>query len=228
MKTLVTKGIILLRTNFQEADRIITMLTPDRGKIRLIAKGVRRPKSKMAGGIELLSVSDITYLPGKGEIGTLISARLDTNYPEIVKDINKTMFAYEMLKQIDKITESEAEAEYFELLQKSLDGLNSEAGLGSVQLWFILQLLQLTGHSPELNQDVAGNKLVEKEKYVFSFDDMAFAVAPAGQADGQMIKLLRLGLTASSPQLLGKVQVSDKLLQEALRLATTMQKLYLL
>lgn len=65
MNQIVTKGIVLSRTEFGEADRIITVLTTDHGKIRLIAKGVRRIKSKSAGGIELFSVSDITYIPGR-------------------------------------------------------------------------------------------------------------------------------------------------------------------
>jgi DNA repair protein RecO (recombination protein O) len=57
MKTIVTKGIVLTRTDYGEADRILHFLTPDQGKIAGIAKGVRKSKSKLAGGIELFSVS---------------------------------------------------------------------------------------------------------------------------------------------------------------------------
>lgn len=46
----VTDAIILTRTDYGEADRIITLLTPGHGKLRLIAKGVRRIRSKLAGG----------------------------------------------------------------------------------------------------------------------------------------------------------------------------------
>jgi len=80
MKQLVARAIVLSRTDFGEADRIITLLTPDQGKVRLVARGVRRAKSKIAGGIELFSISDITYMTGKGDLGTLISARLDRHY----------------------------------------------------------------------------------------------------------------------------------------------------
>ena len=48
-----TEAIILRRTNYGEADRVISLITPDRGKISGIAKGVRKPKSKLAGGLEL-------------------------------------------------------------------------------------------------------------------------------------------------------------------------------
>ena len=59
MNRISTRSIILTRINYAEADRIITFLTPSNGKVRAIAKGVRKAKSKLAGGIELFSISDI-------------------------------------------------------------------------------------------------------------------------------------------------------------------------
>ncbi|MCA9348456.1 DNA repair protein RecO, partial [Candidatus Saccharibacteria bacterium] len=63
---LTTRAIILRRINYGEADRILTMLTSDFGKIRLIAKGVRKQKSRMAGGLELFGVSEINFIKGRG------------------------------------------------------------------------------------------------------------------------------------------------------------------
>jgi DNA repair protein RecO (recombination protein O) len=80
VKSLQTKAIVLSRTDYGEADRILTFLTPHEGKLRLMARGVRKAKSKVAGGIELFSTSDISFLRGRGEIGTLISARLRKYY----------------------------------------------------------------------------------------------------------------------------------------------------
>ncbi|MDO8591465.1 MAG: DNA repair protein RecO, partial [bacterium] len=71
MNRYVTQGIVLSRTDFGEADRILTFLTNDHGKVRAIAKGVRKSKSKLAGGIELFSISDLTLIIGRGEINTL-------------------------------------------------------------------------------------------------------------------------------------------------------------
>jgi DNA repair protein RecO (recombination protein O) len=79
MKQQSTKAVILTRTDYGEADRIMTFLTPELGKVRAMAKGVRKPKSKLAGGIELFSVSDITYIVGRSELQTLVSTRLDTH-----------------------------------------------------------------------------------------------------------------------------------------------------
>ena len=74
MNSIVDQAVVLKRIDFGEADRIVTMLTAKNGKVSVIAKGTRRPKSKMAGGIELFTVNNITYINGKNELKTLVSA----------------------------------------------------------------------------------------------------------------------------------------------------------
>jgi DNA repair protein RecO (recombination protein O) len=147
MKQLVARAIVLSRTDFGEADRIITLLTPDKGKVRLMARGVRRAKSKIAGGIELFSISDITYMTGKGDLGTMISARLDIHYGNIVKDITRVQLGYELIKQLHRITEDEPEADYFDLLHQAFAGLNGDLDVEVIRMWFLAQLLRLSGSS---------------------------------------------------------------------------------
>ena len=65
-----TKAIVLRRTNYGEADRILTLLTP-LGQRNAIARGVRREKSRLAGGIELFAVSDVVLHRGKGSLYTM-------------------------------------------------------------------------------------------------------------------------------------------------------------
>lgn len=223
MKQIVTRGIVLARTNFQEADRIITVLTPDNGKIRLMAKGVRRERSKLAGGIELFSVSDITFLRGRKEIGTLISSRMITHFDRITTDINRTMLGYELLKRINRVTEDAAGEEYFELLGSVLGGLNN-TNLSSelVELWFSMQLLRITGHSPKLRIDASGNNLAAEGTYMFSYEEMAFSMAEDGPFMANHIRLLRLGIGTTEPGKLAQVQGTDKHAGEALLLANTM------
>lgn len=225
MKTTVTTGIVLARTNYGEADRIVTLLTPDQGKLRVMAKGVRRPKSKLAGGIELFSVGEITYMPGKGDLGTLISARLKRYYDQIVKDINRTMQGYELLKKINKITEDAAEVEYFDLLLDGLAGLDDLAiDLELWELWQGMQLLRLTGHTPNLQTDTAGDKLTADGHYVFSYDDMAFAPTPQGEAIAGVTKLLRLASSEAPLKAVSGVSGVEAVIAPALQLARTMQK----
>ena len=167
---IVTKGIVLSRTDYQEADRILTVLTPDHGKLRLIAKGVRRPKSKLAGGIELLSVNDITVLPSQRDLKTLISSRLHKNYGGIIADITRTMLGYDLLKQINRVTEDEPEEEYFTLMESALAGLNDgELESDVIEMWFAMRLLAANGHTPDLRQDTEGRALSISDSYSFDF-----------------------------------------------------------
>lgn len=222
---IVTRGIVLSRTNFEEADRIVTILTPNRGKLRLMAKGSRREKSKLAGGIELFSVSDITFIPGRKEIGTLVSSRLETHYGDIVRDISRTMLGYELLKRVNRVTEDAAGEEYFNLLAEVLAGLNTyELDIELTELWFTMQLLKITGHSPKLNQDDKGQLLRSGHRYTFSYDDMAFHPTENGLFSANHIKLLRLGEGLKSTKKLTCIKAADEHTGDALILALAMMK----
>ncbi len=213
MKQLVTQAIVLGRTDYGEADRILTLLTPQQGKLRLMAKGVRRVKSKLAGGIELFSISSVTYVSGRGEIGTLVSTRLHKYYSHIVKDLDRTMLGYELIKELNKITEDEPESAYFELLEAAFVALDDRAiALELIRFWFSAQLLRLGGHAPNLQTDTAGQKLLPDKTYGFDFDHMAFTLTDDGQFDANHIKLLRLCLSGSSPTLLASIRGGERLL----------------
>lgn len=228
MKRTVTLGIILSRVNFGEADRILTVLTPDHGRIRLIAKGVRKVKSKLAGGIELFSVSQITYIIGKSEINTLISTRLKIHYGHIAKDIDRTMFGYEMLKLINKTVEDNADRDYFDMLNRALAGLDDfKLNLNLLRLWFYCKLLKLAGHSPNLKTDTDGNKLNTTKKYNLSPEDMTFSINPQGSYSANHIKLLRLAIGLDSPIDLVKLEDVDNFLTPSLQLSKTMLSQYI-
>lgn len=227
MNQIVTKGIVLSRVNFGEADRILTVLTPDRGKLQLMAKGVRRIKSKLAGGIELFSVSDITFIRGKGDIGTLISARMDWHFQYIVKYIDRTMLGYELIKRLDKATEESPEPEYFELLKHAFEALNDSSRLDVINLWFAMQLLRLGGHSPNLTTDENNQKLDPDKTYRFNLDHMAFAEIPNGKFNADHIKFMRLGFSGNSVNVLQKVQGSVDLVTSVTPIVTDMASVYL-
>lgn len=228
MKPLLTRAIVLSRTDFGEADRIITVLTPDHGKLRLMAKGVRKPKSKLAGGIELFSTSEITYIKGRGEIDTLISARLTKHYGNIIKDIIRVQLGYELIKTLHRATEDQLEDEYYELLETGFRALdNNEISADLIKLWFTAQLLRYSGHMLNLTTDVSGSKLEAKKTYVFDFDSMSFNPHPEGNFAADHIKFLRLVFSGSSPQLLNQIKRREELMQATLPLIISSQHNYL-
>lgn len=204
---IVTRGIVLSRRDYQEADRILHVLTPDNGRLSLIAKGVRRPKSKMAGGIELFTINELTIMPGKSDLKTLISSRMAVNYGNIVKDIQRTMFGYDLIKQLNRYMEDEAGPEYFELLSATLAGINdADVPLPYIETWFALRLLQITGHAPNLTTDTEGDKLSPEESYLFDFESSGFRAQTGGPYTVNHLKLLRLIQSLQSPILLKQVQ----------------------
>lgn len=220
---IVTQGVVLSRTDYQEADRILTILTPDQGKLRVIAKGVRRPKSKLAGGIELLSVNDITVLPSPRELKTLISSRLIRHFGGIVTDIQRTMLAYEILKTINRYTEDEPEKAYFDLIVGCMEGLDDvEIPIEFVELWFNSQLLRINGHAPNLKTDSESRPLVAEMKYIFDFDDMSFREQATGIFAANHIKLLRLSQSVDTPVAFKQVRDPQEYLHETLVLTQNM------
>jgi DNA repair protein RecO (recombination protein O) len=224
----LTQGIILSRTDFGEADRIITVLTPDQGKLRLMAKGVRKVKSKLAGGIELFSVSDITFIRGKREIGTLVSSRLQTHYGQIINDIERVQLGYDLIKTLNKATEDEPEVEYFDLLNEAFSALdNKEISLQLIRLWFLAQLLKLAGHTPNLKTDTSGHKLDENQKYNFDIEAMTFIPQGAGRFKAGHIKFLRLAFSPHKPSALNQIQGLDRLLPAMSPLVQAMQQTHI-
>jgi DNA repair protein RecO (recombination protein O) len=227
MRQLVSKAIILSRTDYGEADRILTVLTPDYGKLTLMAKGVRRVKSKLAGGIELFSVSEITFIKGRGEVGTLVSTRLIRYYEQIVGDLDRTMFGYELIKQLHRATEDEPEPEYFEVMQSSFEALNDkDIPLPLIRFWFATQLLRLSGHTPNLQTDERGEKLSADQSYEFSSESMSFIASPNhGHFNASHIKFLRLAFAGNSAIVLAHVQGSSQLAQDTYPLVQHMAQL---
>lgn len=224
MKQLTTQAIILSRTDYGEADRILTLLTPTYGKLSLLAKGVRRVKSKLAGGIELFSVSEITFIQGRGAVGTLVSTRLVKHYGTIVTDLERTMLGYDLIKRLHVATEEEPEQGYYNLLRQTFEALDDRSIPSPlIAFWFTAQLLRLNGYTPNLHTDDNGNKLTSDKRYDFNYEHMAFTPAPErGQFTPAHIKFLRLAYAGHSAKVLAQVQGNVALVSVCAPLTHTM------
>ena len=100
---LTTPAIILRRTNYGEADRILTILTPGHGEQAVIARAVRREKSKLAGGIELFAVCELGLVRSSSNrdgMWTLTSSRIINFYDQIMTDYDRLQFGYEVIKWV--------------------------------------------------------------------------------------------------------------------------------
>lgn len=214
-----TKGIVLRRTNYGEADRILQVLTPANGVISVMARGVRREKSKLAGGVELFARADMTVHQGKGAIGILTSARIEEFFHVILQEYDRLQFAYEGMKLIDRAASTLDDESFFILLDQLLTELNIlETPLSLVKSWYYLQLAIILGQGLNLSTDDHGMRLVEDAGYDFDVLQSVFVFREQGRFSTDHIKLLRI-LSAQSPRVAAHVSGVDSLLSDCLWVA---------
>lgn len=192
MKTERTHAIVLRRTNYGESDRIIQMITP-LGKRSAIAKGVRKPRSKLAGGIELLADSEVMLRSGKGELMILSSARMERFYRNILADYDRLQFAYEVLKLVSRGSEHMDSPDWFSVTHEVLEALDdNKTSLALTKAWFYVQYSSLMGDELNTERDIDGAVLEEGLRYRYSVGEKAFMRHLSGEITASHIKLLRL------------------------------------
>ncbi len=99
-----TVGYVLRRTNYGEADRILDLITP-LGKMPVVARGVRKMKSKLAGSVEPFTRSDFSVHFGRGELGILTGAKMQRFYGGILGDLGRMELATQILRRVDAAAE---------------------------------------------------------------------------------------------------------------------------
>ena len=143
------EGIVLGRRNFGEADRILSVFTKNNGRISLIAKGVRRLKSKKRGHIEIFSHIKFQAIDSHG-IDIMTEVEIVSDFQKIRLSLKKVSLAYYFMEVVGKIThEGEQNSELFDLLNDTLTSLSSTSNLKDLRMGFILNLLTLMGYWPE-------------------------------------------------------------------------------
>ena len=213
MKHIVSEGIVPKRTDYGEAYRIINLLTSTHGKLTGITKGVRNPKSKLAGGIELFSVSEISFLEGRSDIKTITATRLAQHFGKIISSYERSSVGFEIIKLTNKVTDEQPENTYYQLLHDSLKFLDDvlvEPRL--VELWFYCHLLRLEGRQPNL--------IVESEtnsNFIFDFESMSFKSRAGGNFKPNHLKLMRV-LSSHPPSVVKRLTDTGALVQDCLEL----------
>ena len=208
-----TRAIVLRRTNYGEADRILQLLTSE-GRNSVIARGVRREKSKLAGGIELFAVTDVVINEGKGDLGILTSARLVHFYGHILEDYDRLQFGYEAIKQVARATETVDEPEWYGVLAEVLMALDTKTVPRQLtETWFYLHYAAMLGHELSLTHDVNGEKLHPDQQYMYDIGEKGLRLSTGGELRADHIKFLRL-VGAKSLKVLAQIGGIDTILPE--------------
>lgn len=147
MATYKTEGIILKRTNFGEGDKILAVLTRQHGKIKILAKGVRKITSRRAGSVELFNHSLLFLASGK-TFDLLTEACSLHTFPRLRKSLAKVAVAFYLMELADRLLPEKQENRLaFNLLLQTLEHLEKRkvAGWGKFLEDFEKSLLRLTG-----------------------------------------------------------------------------------
>lgn len=189
-----------------------------------IAKGVRKEKSKLAGGVEMFSLTELNLHFGKSEMATVTSAKMLAYYGNILTDFNRMELAAMILKKISVAAESSDAPEYFKITDSCLKGLNVGLDLRLVESWFLMNLLKTLGEEVNLYRDVEGEKLVAGERYSYLAMENAFCKNPEGEYGENEIKVLRLMLVAEL-MVVARVKNIEESLVAILRFAKIVSKM---
>ena len=216
MPTYKTEGIIIRRNNFLESSLILDIYTKDYGKVEAVARSARKAKGKLKGHLELFLWTEFILANGKN-IDTITSSLTVESFSNLRNNLQLSYGAYYILELVDKMTVEEHQDErIFELLKRALLFLEMNAEispapfvkggeqcpsnlLNCLILLFQINLLNLTGFSPELNKCVLCGKPIKSDKNYFSFSmggvvgsECVGKDADSISINNNAIKLLRL------------------------------------
>lgn len=147
-----TEAVIMRRTDFGEADRMLTLFTPRYGKRRVIAKGARKTTSRKAGQVELFNRAELQLATGRN-LDIVTDAQIVDPYKRLHEELPRLSYAYYVAELLDKLTaEDEENRPAYQLLVDTFAALNTSVALDLVARYFELHLLTLLGYRPYLFQ----------------------------------------------------------------------------
>ncbi len=195
-----TQAIILSRRDFGESDRLLTLYTPLRGKLRAIAKGARKPSAKISGHVELFARSDCLIHRGRN-LDILTQAELIDAYLGLRENLSRGAYANYVAELLDRFTadEDDDSGDVFLLLHQTLSRIADADDPRLAARYFELRLLDLVGFRPELQECVLTRSDLLPERQFFSHEEggvVSRAAAPQIasrliEIDFDTLKLLR-------------------------------------
>ena len=151
-RTQFCDAILLRAVDYGDADRIVTLLTAELGKIAVMARGARRSRRRFGGALEPYCVVRAEVGLGRGEVGRLAQAQVARAFPRILTDLQRMTLAGAMLELIREATPArEPDRRIFDTAVEGLETLDRGVP-ATEELWlaFAMRVLSVAGLSPEL------------------------------------------------------------------------------
>ena len=163
-----TEAVVLRQSDIGEADRLLWLLTPQRGVIRATARGSRKPASKLGGHIDLLCYVKLSMREGR-ELHSVSQADTIDAFRAVRTDIGRLSRGLYMAELAQRVSVEDAPAPaVFQLLIKSLQWLTDTENADTLVRWFALRLLTVTGFKPEFGACAECGDELDPGDHVFS------------------------------------------------------------
>lgn len=161
-------AIILKHQDFGEADRILTLFTREKGKIRAIAKGVRKVRSRKGGHLEPFTHVSLQLASGRDWF-LVTQAEAQDIYSNLRDSLESIGYASYAVELVDRFSlEEEENAPIFTLLKQTFTRLNRGDPAPLVIRYFEIRLLDVLGFRPELQTCVVSGQDIQPENQYFS------------------------------------------------------------
>ena len=190
LRTYRTEAVVIRQTPLGEADRILTLCSPDMGKVRAVAKGIRRAKSRLGGHLELLNRASVSVAIGRN-LDTINEASAISTFGGIRHDLRRVSRALYIAELVDNFSmEGYGNHAMYGLLLGALLRLERANNLDLLTRWFEMRLLECCGYMPELVHCVECREWLEPDDHLFACDSGG-ALCPNCRAssDGALLPL---------------------------------------
>lgn len=167
-----TPALILKRRDFNEADRLLTILTPHHGKLEVIAKGARKPTSAKTGHVELFTRADMLIHTGR-DFGIAAQAEMVQPYLALRENLERGAYASYVVELLDRFTHvgDDDLGNLFPLLDETLARLCGDDDIRLAVRYYEVHLLERVGFRPELGECVIGREPVLPRDQYFSYTE---------------------------------------------------------
>ena len=152
-----TEAIVIKHINFEDADKLITFYTRRYGKTKAVARGGRRPRSRLGSSTQVFTYSDLVfYQKPEEDLGTISQCDIKEPFYQLREDLTKMAYgAYSVELVGEMMGENEANVGLFVLLLSFLHGLRDGSDSQSLLRAFEVRFLTMVGYMPEVRECVS-------------------------------------------------------------------------
>ena len=172
MESFVTNAINLKSYNLSEADKIIVMYSRDKGLIRGVAKGVKKPKSKLGARMDLLVANKLMLHKGKN-LATISQAEALNTFTKTRQNMDKIFYSIYVSEVVSNfgVEDDPCSSVIYDLLYETLNAISAADGkiaIINAVLKFQLKMMRVSGFSLELDRCLCCGKSIGEENMYFS------------------------------------------------------------